>query len=187
MNFQLSAILLAVALVASAAALGFAVPPRAAADGTIGEQKAAPAFEGIDTWINASPLTLDELKGKVVLVDFWTYTCINCLDHLPYVKDWYAKYKDQGLVVVGVHTPEFAFEKSTANVQAAVTRLKIPYAVAQDNQYATWKAFDNHFWPAIYLIDRQGHVVYSHFGEGRYAQTERKIQSLLAQPAPEKS
>jgi thiol-disulfide isomerase/thioredoxin len=182
MNFQVSAILLAIGFVAAAATLALAVPPLGG-DTPVAQQKAAPAIQGIDKWINSEPLPPGDLEGKVVLVDFWTYSCINCLNHLPYIKDWYARYKDQGLVVVGVHTPEFGYEKSTANVQAAVARLKIPYAVAQDNQYATWKAFDNHFWPATYLIDRQGRVVYSHFGEGRYAQTEQKIQALLAQPA----
>ena len=121
MNFQLSAILLAIGFVASAAALALAVPPLGG-DTPVAEQKAAPAIQGIDNWINSAPLTPDDLRGKVVLVDFWTYSCINCLNHLPYVKDWYARYKDQGLVVVGVHTPEYGYEKSTANVRAAVAR-----------------------------------------------------------------
>jgi len=179
MNFQLGAIFIALGLLVSAAVVSLAVPPDSA-DAPAGVHKDEPAFRDIDAWINSGPLELDKLRGKVVLVDFWTYSCVNCLNHLPYVKSWHEKYKDQGLVVVGVHTPEYAYEKSPANVRAAVAKLKIPYAVAQDNDYGTWNAFDNHFWPAIYLIDAQGRVVYSHFGEGRYAQTEEKIRQLLA-------
>ena len=167
-------------LLACAAAVSLAVLPPAA-DDPVSARKTEPAFRDIDAWINSPPLALDGLRGKVVLVDFWTYDCVNCLNTLPHLKAWHEKYKDQGLVVVGVHTPEYAYEKSRANVQAAVQRLKIPYPVAQDNEYATWKAFDNHFWPALYLIDAQGRVVYSRFGEGRYAQTEEKIRQLLAQ------
>jgi len=186
MKFRISAFSIVFGVLACAAALSLAVLPPAD-DTPAGTPAAAPAFRDIDTWINSEPLTLDALRGKVVLVDFWTYACVNCLNTLPHVKAWHEKYKDQGLVVVGVHTPEYAFEKPTANVQAAVARLQIPYAVAQDNQYATWKAFDNHFWPALYLIDRNGHVVYSHFGEGRYAQTEERIRQLLAQAGPQGS
>jgi thiol-disulfide isomerase/thioredoxin len=144
----------------------------------------APEFQNIDTWLNSEPLKLNELRSKVVLVDFWTYTCINCLNHLPYVKEWNQKYKDKGLVVVGVHTPEFAYEKSTKNVMEAIKRLQIEHPVAQDNSYSTWKAFNNHYWPAVYLIDKQGKIVYSHFGEGSYGATEKKIQALLAEPSP---
>jgi thiol-disulfide isomerase/thioredoxin len=183
MNIRSIALPLTVAAAASVAALTFAAPG-AGGDVPAGEVRQAPAFQNIDTWINSPPLKLDELRGKVVLVEFWTYTCINCLNHLPYVKAWHEKYKDQGLVVVGVHTPEFAFEKSTRNVQDAVQRLQIRHAVAQDNSYATWRAFNNQYWPAVYLIDKQGKIVYSHFGEGRYGETEKKIQALLAQPAP---
>jgi thiol-disulfide isomerase/thioredoxin len=182
MTLRSGALLFGVALAASFAALTFAAPP-SGGNTPVAEQRAAPDFQGIDTWLNSQPLKLEDLRGKVVLVDFWTYTCINCLNHLPYVKDWNAKYKDKGLVVVGVHTPEFAYEKSTKNVQEAIQRLQIKHAVAQDNRYATWRAFDNQYWPAVYLIDKQGRIVYSHFGEGSYAETEKKIQSLLAQPA----
>ena len=143
----------------------------------------APEFTGIDKWLNTEPLTVSQLRGKVVLVDFWTYTCINCIRTLPYVKGWHEKYKDQGLVVVGVHTPEYPFERSTDNVKTAIKRFGIPYAVAQDNQYATWNAYGNRYWPAVYLIDKQGRVVYQHFGEGDYAETEAKIRTLLAEPA----
>jgi thiol-disulfide isomerase/thioredoxin len=144
---------------------------------------AAPEFTGIENWINSEPLTLAGLRGKVVLVDFWTYTCINCVRTLPYVKSWHQKYKDQGLVVVGVHTPEFLFERSTSNVMTAVKHLGIDYPVAQDNRYKTWDAYRNTYWPAFYLIDKQGKIVYTHFGEGSYGQTDEVIQRLLAQPA----
>ncbi|MBB1628966.1 thioredoxin family protein [Achromobacter sp. UMC71] len=142
----------------------------------------APEFTGIQTWLNSEPLTLAGQRGKVVLVDFWTYTCINCINTLPYVKQWHQQYKDKGLVVVGVHTPEFPFERSTRNVEDAIKRFGIGYPVAQDNQYKTWDAYRNQYWPAFYLIDKQGNVVYRHFGEGNYAQTEAEIQRLLAQP-----
>lgn len=181
MRFHISAFYVVFGLLASAAAVSLAVLPPTPDAPPASVQKTEPAFRDIDAWINSPPLSLDALRGKVVLVDFWTFDCVNCLNTLPHVKAWHEKYKDQGLVVVGVHTPEYAYEKSNANVQAAVKRLQIPYAVAQDNQYATWNAFDNHFWPALYLIDAQGRVVYSHFGEGRYAQTEEKIRQLLAQ------
>ena len=143
----------------------------------------APEFTGIQQWLNSEPLTLRQLRGKVVLVDFWTYTCINCIRTLPYVKSWHEKYKDQGLVVVGVHTPEYPFERSTDNVKTAIKRFGITYPVAQDNQYATWSAYNNQYWPAVYLVDKQGKVVYQHFGEGAYAATEAKIRTLLAEPA----
>jgi thiol-disulfide isomerase/thioredoxin len=186
MRFRSSALYFAVAIAASAAALTltFAAPSPFGGDIPISEAVAAPEFQNIDNWLNSQPLKLSELRGKVVLVDFWTYTCINCLNHLPYVKDWNQKYKDKGLVVVGVHTPEFAFEKSTKNVKDAIERLQIKHAVAQDNGYGTWKAFRNQYWPAVYLIDKQGKIVYSHFGEGSYGTTEKKIQALLAEPAP---
>jgi thiol-disulfide isomerase/thioredoxin len=142
----------------------------------------APAFTGIDTWLNSPALNMQQLRGKVVLVDFWTYTCINCIRTLPYVKKWHEKYKDKGLVVVGVHTPEYPHERSTANVTAALKRFDIRYPVAQDNRYATWEAYRNQFWPAVYLIDKHGQIIYSHFGEGQYEQTEAMILRLLAQP-----
>lgn len=140
----------------------------------------APEFTGIEKWLNSEPLTVAGQRGKVVLIDFWTYTCINCIRTLPHVRQWHEKYRDKGLVVVGVHTPEFAFEKSTGNVQAAIKRFGIGYPVAQDNAYATWNAWRNQYWPAIYLIDAEGNVVYKHFGEGNYAETEAAIQKALA-------
>lgn len=140
----------------------------------------APEITGIAQWLNSSPLTLAQLRGKVVLIDFWTYSCINCLRTLPYVNRWAETYREQGLVVVGVHTPEFAFERSTRNLQTAMQRFGVKHPVAQDNQYATWKAFDNQYWPAKYLIDARGHVRYKYFGEGRYEETEAAIRALLA-------
>jgi thiol-disulfide isomerase/thioredoxin len=142
----------------------------------------APDFTGTQKWFNTpggAKLTLAQLRGKVVLVDFWTYTCINCIRTEPYLKSWYAKYRDKGLVIVGVHTPEFPFEHSAANVAAAVKQAGIQYPVAQDNDYKTWDAYSNEYWPAHYLIDAQGRVRATHFGEGEYKKTERQIRSLL--------
>ena len=142
----------------------------------------APEFTGVSHWLNGAPQSMSALRGKVVLVDFWTYTCINCIHTLPFVKQWDQAYRDKGLVVVGVHTPEFPVERQTGNVAAAIKRFGIEYPVAQDNDYATWDAYGNRYWPALYLIDRQGNIVYRHFGEGRYEETEAEIQRLLAQP-----
>ncbi len=139
----------------------------------------APAIENIAAWINSKPLMLSELKGKVVLIDFWTYSCINCLRTLPYLKDWYAKYHDKGLVIIGVHAPEFDFEKDVDNVKNAVQRNGILYPVALDNRFTTWQNYANRYWPAHYLIDQEGKVVYRHFGEGDYAVTENNIRYLL--------
>lgn len=142
---------------------------------------AAPEFRGISTWLNTGdmPLSMTELRGKVVLIDFWTYSCINCIRTLPYVTGWYEKYHDDGLVVVGVHTPEFQFEHKTENVLDAMKRHGINYPIAQDNDYGTWRAYSNRYWPAHYLVDAQGRVRYTHFGEGKYDETERNIQKLL--------
>jgi cytochrome c biogenesis protein CcdA/thiol-disulfide isomerase/thioredoxin len=140
-----------------------------------------PNFDGAVQWLNSPPLTAESLKGKVVLVDFWTYSCINCLRAIPYVRAWAEKYKDQGLVVIGVHSPEFAFEKNVDNVKKAIGDLKIDYPVAVDNNYAIWRAFDNQYWPAHYFIDAQGRVRHHHFGEGSYDESERVIQQLLAE------
>jgi thiol-disulfide isomerase/thioredoxin len=145
------------------------------------DRGAAPDFKGITTWLNSEPLSMGALRGKVVLVDFWTYSGINCVRTLPYVTRWYEQYRDQGLVVVGVHTPEFAYERQTRDVQTALQRFGITYPVAQDNAYATWKAYDNHDWPASYLIDRRGRIVLTHVGEGGYDEMEAAIHSLLGQ------
>jgi cytochrome c biogenesis protein CcdA/thiol-disulfide isomerase/thioredoxin len=149
-----------------------------------------PSLGGATGWLNSAPLTAEGLRGKVVLVDFWTYSCVNCLRALPYIKGWYAKYKDHGLVVIGVHTPEFAFEKDPANVRRAVSELGVTYPVALDNDYAIWQGFNNEYWPAHYFIDADGHIRSHHFGEGDYEGSERTIRQLLAEagytdlPAP---
>lgn len=164
-----------IAILYNFAAGAFASSPRT------GDQGPAPAFTNITHWLNSPPLTMEGLKGKVVLVDFWTYACGNCVNTLPHVKQWYDKYKDQGLVVVGVHTPEFPFEKSTANVEQALKEYGIKYPVAQDNDYGTWAAYHNQYWPALYLVDANGRIVYQHYGEGRYDETEAAIKKLLAE------
>ncbi len=138
-----------------------------------------PDLSGANAWLNSPPLTPDQLKGHVVLIDFWTYSCINCLRSIPYVRAWADKYKGSGLVVIGVHTPEFAFEKDLDNVKRAVSDLKITYPVALDNDYAIWRAFNNSYWPADYLVDATGHIRHHHFGEGKYDETEQQIQDLL--------
>jgi cytochrome c biogenesis protein CcdA/thiol-disulfide isomerase/thioredoxin len=142
----------------------------------------APDFRGISDWFNSEPLSLRGLRGKVVLVDFWTYSCINCLRTLPHLKSWWKDYRDKGLVIVGVHTPEFAFEAVPANVRAATKQLGVGWPVALDPQYETWNAYKNQYWPAEYLIDRQGHIRNQHFGEGEYDRTERLIRELLGRP-----
>lgn len=143
----------------------------------------APELIRTGKWFNLErgqqDLTIDELRGKVVLIDFWTYTCINCIRTLPYLKAWHTKYKDKGLVIIGVHTPEFAFEKNPENVARAIKDFGITYPVMQDNDYATWNAYNNRYWPAKYLIDKDGLIRYTHFGEGNYDETETKIQELL--------
>jgi cytochrome c biogenesis protein CcdA/thiol-disulfide isomerase/thioredoxin len=140
-----------------------------------------PSLAGAVEWLNSPPLTPDALKGKVVLVDFWTYSCINCLRSIPYVRAWADKYRDQGLVVIGVHAPEFAFEKNIDNVKQAVAKLGINYPVAVDNDYAIWRAFNNEYWPADYFIDAKGQIRHHFFGEGDYAESEKVIQQLLAE------
>jgi len=143
---------------------------------------ASPEITGITEWINHTPLTMTQLRGKVVLIDFWTYSCINCIRTLPYLTSWYDKYKDKGLVIIGVHTPEFEFEKDFANVKKATERFHILYPVALDNHYKTWSAFSNRYWPAHYLVDQQGIVREVHFGEGGYLETENDIRTLLGLP-----
>ena len=137
--------------------------------------------EGLGVWHNSEPFTIaDQLeRGNVVLVDFWTYTCINCIRTMPFLRDWHEKYSDSGLVILGVHSPEFDFEHDPGNVAAAIERLGIEWPIAQDNDFATWRAFGNQFWPAKYLISASGQVIYSHFGEGAYAQTEGSIRDAL--------
>src|SRR6202041_2014423 len=159
---------------------GALVPIRAAETQlTPSDEGPIPDLSGAVGWINSPPLGSKSLRSKVVVIDFWTYSCINCLRALPYVEGWAAKYKDAGLVVIGVHTPEFAFEKERANVEKAVRDLKISYPVAIDSNYKIWQAFNNEYWPAHYFIDGKGRIRYHHFGEGEYDESERVIQQLL--------
>lgn len=147
-----------------------------------------PGFQGGGNWLNSDPLVLEELSGQVVLVDFWTYSCINCIRTLPYLRSWHDKYQDDGLVIIGVHTPEFEFEKDLDNLKQAVADFKLQYPIVQDNDYKIWRAYENRYWPAKYLIDKNGRIRYTHFGEGKYQETEMEIQKLLAedsQPIPE--
>ena len=152
-------------------------------DGTITYNVAtpypAPEISGIAAWINSNALKISDLKGKVVVIDFWTYSCINCLRTLPYITSWYDKYKDDGLVVIGVHSPEFSFEKQKDNVQKAVSDNNIHYPVAMDNDLTTWGNFKNQYWPATYFIDRNGNVRHTHFGEGMYTEDETVIRQLI--------
>jgi cytochrome c biogenesis protein CcdA/thiol-disulfide isomerase/thioredoxin len=152
-----------------------------AADADLQSEGPAPALDGATQWLNSEPLSTESLKGKVVVVDFWTYSCINCLRSIPYVRAWAQKYRDHGLVVIGVHAPEFAFERDVGNVRKAVSTFKIDYPVAVDNDYKVWQAFENEYWPAHYFIDAKGEIRHHHFGEGDYAESERVIQQLLTE------
>lgn len=160
-------------LVLATAALSFAAPssftPQAAAD-----------FNGTQ-WLNSAPLTLGHMKGKVVMVEFWTYGCYNCVNVEPYIKKWYGRYKDKGFEVIAVHSPEFSHERKLENVRDYIERKGIKYPVVIDNDFAIWRRYSNHYWPAMYLIDKQGQLRYRSIGEGRYRQTEEMIQSLLAE------
>jgi cytochrome c biogenesis protein CcdA/thiol-disulfide isomerase/thioredoxin len=141
----------------------------------------APELTDTQAWINSEPLKLSDLKGKVVIVDFWTYSCINCIRTLPYLNTWHKTYKDEGLVIIGVHTPEFPFEKDVNNVKKAVKEYKVEYPVVQDNNFKTWRAYNNNYWPAKYIIDKNGYLRFTHFGEGKYEETEQVIRQLLAE------
>ena len=154
--------------------------------GPVAGQSALASLERADAWLNSPPLTAAALRGKVVLVDFWTYTCINWLRTLPYVRAWHERYRDQGLVVIGVHAPEFAFEKNVDNVRWAVKDLRVDYPVAVDGDHVIWRAFDNQYWPALYFVDAQGRIRYQYFGEGAYQQSEMVIQELLAETGKER-
>jgi thiol-disulfide isomerase/thioredoxin len=140
-----------------------------------------PSLGSATAWLNSPPLTVAGLRGTVVLIEFWTYTCINWLRSLPYVRAWAEKYKDQGLVVIGVHSPEFPFEKHVENVRRAAKDLRVEYPIAIDNDHAIWRAFKNQYWPALYFVDARGHIRHHHFGEGEYEQSERILQQLLAE------
>jgi len=140
-----------------------------------------PSLGGATAWLNSPPLSAADLRGKVVLIDFWTYTCINWLRTLPYVRAWADKYRDHGVVVIGVHTPEFPFEHDLENVRQAAKNMRVEYPIAIDNDYAIWSAFNNHYWPALYIVDAQGRIRYHQFGEGAYEQSEMILQQLLAE------
>ena len=161
--------------------MAMAAKPPADPTGPLSVEGGLPPLDGAVEWLNSPPLTKQSLRGKVVLIDFWTYSCINCLRAIPYVRAWAQKYKDQGLVVIGIHTPEFAFERNVDNVKRAVRDLKIDYPVAIDSNFALWRAFDNQYWPAHYFIDTAGRIRHHHFGEGQYAESEHVIQQLLAE------
>lgn len=160
-------------LVLAATGMLFAVPPRFM-------QQAAPDFNGTQ-WLNSAPLSLDKLKGKVIMVEFWTYGCYNCVNVEPYIKKWHGRYKDKGFEVVAVHSPEFSHERKLANVRVYVERKGIKYPVVIDNNFAIWRRYSNRYWPAMYLIDKQGQLRYRTIGEGRYRQTEEMIQTLLSE------
>jgi thiol-disulfide isomerase/thioredoxin len=171
----------AVALAAAGLGIGWAKtrssPPGSVA---LAYEGNLPSFNGATAWLNSTPLTPSDLRGKVVLVQFWTYTCVNWLRTLPYVRAWAAKYRDNGLAVVGVHTPEFSFEHNLDNVQHAAQTMRVDYPIAVDNDYAIWNAFSNQYWPALYLADASGRIRHHHFGEGGYDESEQVIQQLLA-------
>src|SRR5215216_8074276 len=144
-----------------------------------------PSLDGATQWLNSPPLTPAALRGRVVLVNFWTYTCINWLRTLPYVRAWAEKYQDHGLTVIGVHTPEFDFERNVDNVVAAAKDMRVDYPIALDSDYAVWRAFANNYWPALYIADEQGRIRYHHFGEGEYAMSEMVLQQLLGEAGKE--
>ena len=153
------------------------VPCEGSAGGSIGD--CAPEFQGTQEWINSDPLTMESLRGKVVLIDFWTYTCVNCIRTLPFLREWHDRYSDEGLVIVGVHTPEFEFEKIYQNVVDATIDEGVAWPVVQDNEFSVWRSYSNRYWPAKYLIDQTGEIRFTHFGEGKYAETEEWIRTLL--------
>ncbi|TDF84324.1 thioredoxin family protein [Pseudomonas sp. H9] len=180
LNLKRRGVGIATATVIAAAALALGRGLLAGPD-TLQSLGPMPALSGAVQWLNSPPLDREALKGKVVLVDFWTYDCINCRRSLPYVNTWAKRYADQGLVVVGVHTPEYDYENKVENVRDQVAKLDIKYPVAIDNRYAIWNAFGNQFWPAHYFVDARGQVRYVHFGEGAYDTQEQVIQQLLAE------
>lgn len=173
----------AAALAAASARLGLFPPPEPKvmrATAPLSSENQLASLASANAWLNTPPLTATSLRGQVVLIDFWTYTCINWLRQLPYVRAWAEKYKAHGLVVIGVHAPEFEFEHDLDNVRRSATEMRVDYPVAVDNDFAIWRAFRNQYWPALYLVDAQGRTRYHHFGEGQYEQSERAIQQLLA-------
>ncbi|MET0226198.1 MAG: cytochrome c biogenesis protein DipZ, partial [Dokdonella sp.] len=165
----------------AASSSGAAMRAAAAPIESLPDEGPMPSLDGATEWLNSPPLSTAGLRGKVVLIDFWTYSCVNCIRTLPYLRAWADKYKDRGLVVIGVHAPEFAFEHDVDNIRRAATEFKIDYPIAVDNDYAIWRAFHNEYWPAHYFVDAKGRVRHHHFGEGEYAESERIIQQLLAE------
>ncbi|WP_121969319.1 thioredoxin family protein [Leptolyngbya sp. BC1307] len=155
-------------------------PPPAATLPPLPAQMQLPEFQGISQWLNSEPLTVSDLKGSVVLIQFWTFACINCQRTLPYITRWHQQYAAQGLKVIGIHTPEFAFEREVGNIEAALADHQIKYPVPIDNEFTTWRAYSNRFWPHLFLADRDGMIRYDHIGEGAYDQTEQTIRQLLA-------
>jgi thiol-disulfide isomerase/thioredoxin len=143
------------------------------------DRQTLPEFQGIDRWLNSSPLDVRQLQGKVVLIQFWTFACINCQRTLPYITKWHEQYAERGLQIVGIHTPEFIFERDPNNVKQALKKHQILYPVGMDNEYKTWNAYKNEYWPRLYLADRQGIIQFNHIGEGAYPETEQKIRQLL--------
>jgi thiol-disulfide isomerase/thioredoxin len=178
-HFSVAAVLIGVIALAFGLAAGPRNPISAAT--RLPVEGDMPSLAGATGWLNSPPLTTAGLRGKVVLVDIWTYTCINWLRTLPYVRAWAAKYKDQGLIVIGVHSPEFPFEKDTANVRRSAKQMSIDYPIAVDSDHAVWRAFENQYWPALYLVDAKGRIRFHQFGEGEHERTEKAIQQLLAE------
>ncbi|MGZ4104907.1 MAG: redoxin domain-containing protein [Actinomycetota bacterium] len=167
-----------------AGAIAIAAVKVGSLQGSLPEQsraRAAPEFTGISTWLNSAPLTISQLRGKVVWIDFWTYSCINCIRTLPSVREFYARYHQAGLEIVGVHSPEFSFEKSVSNIRAAIARYRLPYPVAVDNDMATWTAYRNNSWPHVYLVDRNGKIAYDYSGEGGDEDLQTHLRALLAE------
>jgi cytochrome c biogenesis protein CcdA/thiol-disulfide isomerase/thioredoxin len=168
-------------MAANSGAMMMQAAPHGSSTAALPVEDDMPPLTGAVAWLNSAPLTAEQLKGKVVLIDFWTYSCINCLREIPYVRAWAEKYRDQGLVVIGVHAPEFAFERNIDNVKKAVTDLKLNFPVAVNNDYAIWRAFNNQYWPAEYFVDAKGRIRHHQFGEGDYDRSEQVIQTLLAE------
>jgi thiol-disulfide isomerase/thioredoxin len=180
-NYRRHGLVNADAIALAAADFGMFAAVGPPSDTRLDSEGRAPSLNGATTWLNSPPLTPEALRGKVVAVNFWTYTCINWLRTLPYIRAWAKKYRDHGLVMIGVHTPEFPFEHDLENVRRAVKEMQVGYPVAVDNEYTIWDAFSNHYWPALYLVDAQGRIRYHQFGEGDYDETERIIQQLLTE------
>ncbi|HEY7094828.1 MAG TPA: thioredoxin family protein [Ktedonobacterales bacterium] len=184
-NYRRHGLIRAPSFALASADFGLFASPSAFSGAGFDSEGGMPPLDGATEWLNSAPLTTDSLRGKVVVVDFWTYTCINWVRTLPYIRAWAGKYREHGLVVIGVHTPEFPFEHDLRNLRRAVQEMRITYPVVVDNDYAIWEAFDNHYWPALYLIDAEGRIRHQQFGEGDYEEAERTIQQLLTEAGVE--